>query len=46
MKLSGCPNCGRDSLEVRDLEDEAWHDLGGELLRELEPEPGLNPPTA
>jgi hypothetical protein len=34
--LTGCPNCGADSLVVRDLEDDAWGHVGSELLRELE----------
>jgi hypothetical protein len=34
--LAGCPNCGADSLDVRDLEDPAWGHVGGELLSELE----------
>jgi hypothetical protein len=34
--LTGCPNCGAESLVVRDLEDDSWSQVGSELLRELE----------
>jgi predicted nucleic acid-binding Zn-ribbon protein len=34
--LAGCPNCGANSLDIRDLDDPAWGQVGGELLAELE----------
>lgn len=33
-QLTGCPNCGCDSLVQRDLEDPAWQEFGAELLRD------------
>jgi predicted nucleic acid-binding Zn-ribbon protein len=41
--LRGCPNCGAESLVVRDLEDSGWSDAGAELLRDLEAA-GQEPP--
>ena len=32
--LRGCPNCGGDTLELRDVEDESWPELGAEILGE------------
>jgi hypothetical protein len=42
--LRGCPNCGAESLVVRDLEDTSWPELGTELMRELEPAGKKKPP--
>jgi hypothetical protein len=42
--LRGCPNCGAESLVVRDLEDTSWTELGTELMRELEPAGKKKPP--
>jgi hypothetical protein len=33
--LTGCPNCGADSLVLQDLEDAMWHERGTELLADL-----------
>jgi hypothetical protein len=43
--LAGCPNCGADSLTVRDLEDPAWGQVGSEFLRELERPAGAREDT-
>jgi hypothetical protein len=44
--LRACPNCGAEALVMRNLEDAGWHDLGTELLRDLEPAAGEQPPSA
>jgi hypothetical protein len=44
--LRGCPNCGAESLVVRDLEDSRWHDLGTALLGDLERTGPEQPPPA
>jgi predicted nucleic acid-binding Zn-ribbon protein len=33
-QLAGCPNCGSETLEQRDLEDPTWQEFGAELLHE------------
>jgi hypothetical protein len=45
QSLRGCPNCGADSLVVRDLEDTGWQELGTELLGDLEPAGRKQPPS-
>jgi hypothetical protein len=32
-KVAGCPNCGADALDVRDLEDPSWQEFGADLMR-------------
>lgn len=44
--LRGCPNCGAESLVVRDLEDTRWRDLGSELMRALEDTARKQPPRS
>jgi hypothetical protein len=36
LALRGCPNCGADSLVLRDLEDTTWRQLGTELLADID----------
>ena len=31
-QLSGCPSCGNDTLELRDLDDASWREVSLEAL--------------
>ena len=40
-KVAGCPNCGADALDVRDLEDPTWQEFGADLMQGV---PAISPP--